>query len=131
MVKKITEKHLGGRPTKYTPELLEKAYLYVQGAWKDGTDAIPSHIGLKKFLGISRETLYKWRKENNKKEFADLLDECMDEQQNELIQGGLIGRLNSNITKLVLGKHGFHDKQDIETPNGVTIIIGEKDAGNL
>ena len=41
-------------------------------------------------------------------------------QQLTLINGGLNNTFNSAITKLVLGKHGFHDKmeQDISSSDG-------------
>ena len=112
-----------GRPTDYTPELLEKARAYVEGAWNHGEDVIPSHIGLAKALGISRITLYEWAKHEDKKEFSNILDKVLAEQQNELLNNGLNGTFNSAITKLVLGKHGFHEKKDTELsgPGGSAI----------
>ena len=103
-----------GRPTQYTPELLEKARKYVGGAWNHGEDVIPSHIGLAKYLGISRITLYDWATHEDKREFSNILDECMAEQQKELINKGLSSTFNSNITKLVLSKHGYADKSSTE-----------------
>ena len=41
-------------------------------------------------------------------------------QQLTLLNGGLSNTFNSAITKLVLGKHGYHDKmdQDISSTDG-------------
>ena len=104
-----------GRPTDYTPELLEKAHKYIAGAWAFETqDEIPSHIGLAKYLNIMRSTLYDWETHEDKKEFSDILREVKAEQQSELLNKGLNGTFNSAITKLVLGKHGFHEKKDTE-----------------
>lgn len=104
-----------GRPSVYTPELLEKAHKYVDGAWAYKTqDEIPSHIGLAKHLGINRLTLYDWAKQEDKKELSNILEAVMAEQQSELLNKGLNGTFNANIVKLVLGKHGFSDKQETE-----------------
>ena len=103
-----------GRPTKYTPELLKKAQAYLDGAWEQTDSVIPSHVGLALELDITTETLYVWAKEEGKKQFSDILAKILQKQQNTLISKGLSGDFNSNITKLVLGKHGFHDKQDTE-----------------
>jgi len=102
-----------GRPTDYTPELVAKAREYTGGKWKHQEyGQIPSHIGLAKYLKINRKTLYIWAKEEGKEEFCTILDEVMALQQLALIGNGLDGTFNSAITKLVLGKHGYHDKQD-------------------
>lgn len=122
-----------GQPTTCTDEMKAKAREYVDGAWNHGTDVIPSHIGLAKYIGIPRRTIYQWReteKKDGTAEFSHILEECMLEQENELINKGLIGSFNSNIVKLALGKHGYSDKQDINAPEGITINIDPKDADN-
>ena len=100
-----------GRPTKYTQALLGKCYEYIN-TWKDTEDMIPSHGGLFLFIEISTTCGYDWAKEEDKKEFSDILDQILLMQHQELINKGLSNDFNSNITKLVLGKHGYHDKQD-------------------
>ena len=57
-------------------------------------------------------TLYDWEKDENKAEFSKILRRCMDKQQQVLINKGLGKVFDSGLTKLVLGKHGYHDKQD-------------------
>ena len=42
-----------GRPTDYTPELVEKAKGYIEAYSEEG-DMIPSVVGLSKYIGISR-----------------------------------------------------------------------------
>ena len=110
-----------GRPTLYTPELLEKAQAYVMGdydcIYKHG---IPSHLGICEALRISKTTLYEWASQEGKKEFADMLADCNAKQHNLLIGKGLSGDFNAAITKLVLSKHGYHDKVDntLSAPDG-------------
>ena len=101
------------RPTKYTPELLEAAREYVNN-FKEHGDVIPSHAGLAVVLKLSRETLYAWNNQEGKEPFSDILSEILVKQENLLMNGGLSGDFNAAITKLVLGKHGYHEKVDNE-----------------
>ena len=100
-----------GRPTKYTPELLDKCYTYIE-KWEDTGDVIPSQIGLQEYIDISNACLNDWKNDPEKTEFSRILDKILRMQQQVLINKGLTGDFNSNITKLVLGKHGFHEKVD-------------------
>jgi len=111
-----------GRPSKYTPELLNKAESYLV-EWENEDDMIPSVEGLSVFINIARSTLYKWSEE--KPEFSDILERINIKQNRELINKGLSGEFNSNITKLVLGKHGYSDKADttIANPDGSNIEV--------
>lgn len=97
----------GGRPTKYSDELLAKAEDYIVN-YKDHEDLIPSAAGLACVLGIVKSTLYKWGEE--KPEFSDLLGRLQQKQEKVLLTGGLSGTMNSTITKLVLSKHDYSDK---------------------
>lgn len=124
-------KHPGGRPTIYGEEILIKtrAYLtdtkdqYVDipaGKDKDGNTVfinkfqvnLPSLQGLARYLGINQDTIYDWR--SKYPEFSDILAQILAEQSKRLIEKGLSGDYNSNIAKLVLGKHGYHEKSDVE-----------------
>jgi hypothetical protein len=99
-----------GRPTKYTPELVAEAREYITG-YREHGHAIPSIQGMCIVLNIGETTAYDYAQiEGN--EFADILRTIKSHQHHALINGGLTGELNSNITKLVLGKHGYSDKAD-------------------
>ena len=102
-----------GRPSIYSVELLEKAVAYLAN-YEELGDVIPSNVGLAIHLGISQRILNYWANDEDKKEFLHILDCIQSKQQQVLINKGLDNVFNSNITKLVLGKHGFHDKQDSE-----------------
>jgi hypothetical protein len=103
-----------GRPSKYTPEALQKAAEYVDGGYEALAHEIPSHVGMAIHLGVSSKTMYEWAKDDNKEEFRNILAKCMDNQQHVLINKGLSNKFNAQITKLVLGKHGYHEKIDQE-----------------
>lgn len=116
-----------GRPSKYGPKMVEKARDYLEH-WKDLGDKIPSHIGLQQHCEIGNTTLYNWSHDEDKAEFREILDQILRVQQMELINNGLSGDFNSAITKLVLGKHGFHDKQDstVAGPDGGPVTVVER-----
>ena len=111
-----------GIPTDYTPELVEKAKDYVANYTSYG-DEIPSISGLSIYLGKSRGCINRWGSEEGKEEFKDILEEILSKQENVLINKGLTGDFNSNITKLVLGKHGYSDKQDLNATGDVKVTI--------
>lgn len=111
-----------GRPTKYSDETvaLTKSYL-AQFYGKEyealranelADEVIPSMEGLAKYLNVGRRTLYDWKDEEGKEDFSHILDELQGRQAQLLINQGLSGKFNAQITKLVLGKHGYSEKVD-------------------
>ena len=98
------------RPTKWNKEIEEKARAYIIDYQIHG-DMIPSIEGMAEHLGLARETLYDWAKQKDKG-FSDILGRCMQVQAKTLVNNGLNNTFNSAITKLVLGKHGYHDKME-------------------
>ncbi len=113
-----------GRPSQYTEETLQIAQDYIVNFKTNYDHEIPSVVGLGKVLRITRETLYDWANPDSPRykgeEFSDILRQINSDQHFELVNGGLNGRLNPQITKLVLGKHGYHEqhKQEISGPDG-------------
>lgn len=122
------DKDKGGRPSKYTPKMVELARDYLTTYKTKHNHEIPSIVGMAVVLKVGKSTLYDWSNEEDN-EFSDILSECMDHQQLKLINGGLSGALNANITKLVLGKHGYSDKVD-QTTSG-TIGLTDMTASTL
>ena len=102
-----------GRPTKYSQEIVDKAQHYLDN-YEEYDDIIPSIAGLSLVLGLCRETLRLWSKDEDKKEFLVILDRINQKQECVLLDHGLDGTFNSTITKLVLGKHGYHDRPQQE-----------------
>ncbi len=108
-----------GRPTDYTPEILEKTREYLE-KWEEQDDMIPSIEALSAYLGIGRTTIYRWATEEGKEEFRDTLEDLQAKQKRILVNKGLSSEFNSNITKLALGNHGMSEKNQTELsgPNG-------------
>lgn len=99
-----------GRPTDYTPKIIEKAKAYIEGFEEYG-HAVPSVVGLCKVLNRSRTTIYRWAKEEGN-EFSDILDAINENQELVTFNKSLTGEYNATIAKLLLGKHGYSDKSD-------------------
>lgn len=106
-----------GRPTKYTAELLEKAEAYLFD-YEKHEHAFPSDLGLSEVLGIHTSTLYDWATHEDKKEFSDILDRINTKQQMVAWNKGLRNEYNASLVKLLLGKHGYHDKADTDIKSG-------------
>ena len=88
----------------------------------DYGDVIPSIVGLARALGVTRERLAKFKSraraeggpelKPEQQALLGIMEGIHDDQHRVLINGGLDGRMNSNIVKLALGKHGYSDKAD-------------------
>lgn len=103
----------GGRPTTYTEDMLEKAEAYASGRIP-ADELIPTVVGLCKAIGRSKSTVYGWKKDASKTEFLDILERIEENQHISLVNGGLGGTLNPTITKMMMTKHGYSDKAEID-----------------
>jgi hypothetical protein len=108
------------RPTKYCPEIVQRAKEYVDGAYLEEGEVLPTIEGLSLYLDISRDTVYAWGKHEDRQAFSDILGTVMAKQGRELLNGGLKGTYNPTITKLMLTKHDYSDKSQSEVsgPDG-------------
>ena len=121
-----------GRPTKYLPELCEKADEYlllnqdeeVEIPNSKGTRTkvkLPTVEGFALFLGVNKDTLYEWNKLYP--DFSDSLSKIVIEQKKRLLNKGLEGTYNSTIAKLVLSSnHGMREGTDV-TSDGKPIPL--------
>ncbi len=98
----------GGRPTKYTPEIIEQAWAYIEDY---APHAMPSAIGMSMILNVAESTLYDWASQEGN-EFSEILAHCKSRQHFTLLEKGLKNEFNSNIVKLALGKHGYSEKTE-------------------
>lgn len=101
-----------GAPTKLTPELVERAEKYVIDGFKDDGDLVPSIAGLACYLGVSKNSIYKYGELNS--DFLNTLEQIEVKQEKLLVNGGLSGTYNATITKLMMSNHGYSDKQETQ-----------------
>ena len=130
----------GGRPTKYTKEIIKKAEKYLSecidtteqvitgesGKFKSYKEKIkvnlPTIEGLAVYLEVHRDTLYEWEKEHD--EFSDIIERLRGSQIKSLVNNGLSGDYNPTIAKVLLSKHGYSEKQEIQHSGEIKTITG-------
>jgi len=105
-----------GRPTKLTDELLAQAETYLATFAEKNDRAVPTVADFALFLNINRDTVYDWAKSNVS--FSDIVNDILAIQENLLIQGSLTNRLNATISKLLLAKHGYAERQELTGKDG-------------
>lgn len=126
-----------GRPTDYNDQIVLKAKEYLASctdevkqvvsgesekftAYKEKTVVkLPSIEGLARFLKISKETIYQWEKIHP--EFSDVLSALRSEQADRLINNGLSGDYNPVISRLLLTKHGYAERQELTGADGAPL----------
>lgn len=103
--------NLNGRPTKYDETMLGKIPEYVEKCFHE--NRLPTRAGLSNFIGITKQTLINWGKENG--QFLDALLIFDQLQEDEVWDKALKGEYNSNIAKLLLHNHGYSDKSQVQS----------------
>ena len=104
-----------------TKEMIELASDYAEN-YKDYGDTVPTIAGLSCEAGKHRETLMNWAnsggsdtcEDANLIQFFDIYNKIMAAQERRLVNGGLDGGFNPAVTKMILTKHGYSDKQEID-----------------
>ena len=109
----------GGRPTNYDKDIVEKAWAYVD-RYEEYGHAFPSVVGLCKVINRSRTTLYDWASQKDN-EFSYILEAINENQELVAWNKGLTGAYNANLTKLLLGKHGYSEKQEIQQNTEISV----------
>lgn len=102
-------------------------YIGEDGKWHVN---LPKAAGLALHLGVNRSTLYEWAKVHP--EFSNILERINATQEDRVINKAIEGTYNSNIAKLLLGKHGYKESFD-HTSDGekitsinVSVVHGTK-----
>lgn len=113
-------KNLGGRPSKFTEELVTSVETYIRGWTVGEVSVIPTLEGLALSLHVAKKTLLAWEKDEGldpilRERFCNAMDEVRSRQLDLLITNGLKGTFNSTITKLMMGNHGYREKSDVTT----------------
>lgn len=147
----------GGRPPTYGPKILAHAKAYLKLCSNSlveeidepeeddpevGTEIkerynsltryhtrLPTKGGLARFLNVHRSTLYEWAAAHE--EFSDIMEALGAEQEDRLIQGGLHGTYNSTISKVLLTKHGYADRQEVTGADGEKLFTPDKETSAL
>lgn len=111
------------RPIEYTTRHTELAIEYLDSCKDSYTERdklkvkLPSIEWLarhfqKENIPVHRSTIYEWKE--TYPEFSDILEAILSEQAERLINSSISWEYNSNIAKLLMGKHWYSDKQEID-----------------
>ena len=101
------------RPSEYSEEKLDLARAYVDGGWEERGDVVPTAVGLALAMEVATATVYNWATPE-KPDFLEVFTRVAQIQHQGLVNRGLIGDFNPAITKMLLTKHGYSDKQEID-----------------
>lgn len=110
--------NVGGRPTKFSPQMVESAAQYLADAEdvlatnKKGEKYVsvcrlPTLAGLARHLRVHRTTVWDWSKIHP--ELQEILEDIKTKQEEMLIHKGLAGQYNPTIAKVLLAKHGYRE----------------------
>ena len=119
--------HPGGRPTIYTPEIINEINAYLEEAIPQNMK-IPTVEGIALKLGINKDTLYDWAKKYP--EFSDTLKELKMKQKEYLTEIGIFGgkEINATIVALLLKvNHNMIETTNTDITSGgkpLTSILG-------
>ncbi len=77
---------------------------------------LPCIEGLALYLEVSKQSIYTWCDQDDDlgQGFLDVFNKIKNEQGKRLINGGLYGRFNSTITKLMLSKHDYIEQSGVD-----------------
>ena len=107
----VSDVNIGGCPSKLDDELIAKAEEYIYD-FRSNNDVVPSVAGLACYLEISRSSVYNYKGQSNR--FLDIVERVELLQEKMLINGGLMGDFNASIAKLMMTKHGYSDKREVD-----------------
>ena len=123
-----------GRPSKYVDEFLPAAQNYLIEYKTIHNQAVPSVAGFARTLGLPKLRVYDWATLKNVEgglvhpEFSYAIAQIANNQEDDLINGGLKGDFNPGIVKLLLGEHGYADKTIVDSKQVVQNITNEVSA---
>lgn len=125
---------MAGRPTLYTDQTVSKVQEYLDACKDETVDVktgesekfttykqktvvkLPTLEGLSVFLKVNRDTITEWMKEHP--EFSVVCNTLKAIQAERLINMSLSGDYNALISKMLLVKHGYVERQEITGADG-------------
>ena len=90
----------------------------------------PTVEGLCLALGISRDTLYRYKGGDFRSEdkdaqnrVSDIITRAIDRMTQDTLEGAMVGRYDARIAGLVLGHRGYSTKAEIAHSGGIEVKI--------
>lgn len=101
------------RPIEYSEEVLQLSEEYL-ATYEQKGEEVPTVVGLCRHINRARSTVYEWASHSDKPEFSDIVARVSELQELKLVNGGLRGELNPQITKTMMARHGYSDRLHTE-----------------
>lgn len=106
-----------GRPTEYRDDFISQIEKYLE-EYKNKGEVIPTVAGVARWLGVSRSTVNLWATQEDKRNFSDMIEKVLAEQEIKVLNNGLTGEFKPQISTLILSKHGYVNKTDLTSSDG-------------
>lgn len=109
-----TQKHPGGRPTKYEDRFVEEVVKYLKTCGREQTK-IPKRVDVALLLDVTEDTLNNWAKVHE--EFLNVLIRVDMAQKAQLMDDGMYGgkEINPRIAQFLLTvNHGMVEKTNTD-----------------
>lgn len=94
-----------GTNSKWDQDTCTKSYEYINGGYDELGDALPSVEGLANCLGVSRNTLYKWK--DTKPAFREVMEAMETGHTRVTMNKACNGDIPSNLGMMLLSRQGY------------------------
>lgn len=133
-------KHAGGRPTDYTPEVINKLEEYLSQCGREQTE-LPTVEGFALYIDVDTDTINNWadKKDDNGSlvhpEFFGAYKKLFNKQKNQLINDGLYGGKEINTAMAIFLLKVNHNmvetnRTELTGKGGVPLLSNLKDVHN-
>lgn len=110
------------RKTKYNEQTIHQLIDYM-AEYETHGDVIPTVEGFSDVIGVCKKTVYNWSQHEENKEFLHALERLKTKQHRILLNKGLLNKINTVITKLMLiNNHDYSEKKEVKKENEVTVV---------
>ena len=114
------QKHAGGRPTKYTPDIFPKIEEYLSMCGREQTK-LPSVEGLALFLGVNKTTIFEWDKKYP--EFSNYIKKVANKQKEQLMDDGMYGGKEVNASMAIFLLKAIHGLKEADPTTLVQVNV--------
>ena len=98
------------RPSSYGEKVIALAEDYLENYNSKYGDVVPMVVGLCKAINRSKSIVYAWCKDEDKKEFLDIVNAIGELQEGKLINGTLTKEFEPRTANMMLSKYGYSTK---------------------
>ena len=102
-----------GAPSKLTPATIKRGTMYYKKAL-DTPGSVPTLQGLSRAMGVSLTTTTTWRDKAENAAYLELILNIELLQHDRVLEGSLLGTYNPAIAKLILSRHGYGDRHEVD-----------------